>query len=404
MRQIDIINELNKMVIGYNITWDMIKYDADRAIMRINAHLGAEYPMMSEIMLSPEHRYTIRTNSVDVPIFPERYILTVVIPFIATEVLARDEEFTTIYNKYAMDFENGLFDMFQNEFNKVPLVFRQDPDIGVFFDKGIKEHKKRVTMDKNLQEFKFNVYYHLNADYIPDAKFTVDTAKYDYKSDVTVKASTVTEFIKGLYHYGFAGWYRNPECTGETVYQADEKITEITSDIHLYARWTETCVLSCTADGVVSLNEKYKNKITSLEIPTYVPVKDSNGTTRVTAFAEDFTVGATKLVYVSLPKTSFTINANAFNNNNIRTLLLPPYDYLRDTPHITIKTNGIISSNIDYLYIPYGIDVMEADAIQDVQKIQCERDRRPDSWSADDDNGNPTWTDCTDIDWGVANG
>ena len=151
MRQIDIINELNKMVIGYNITWDMIKYDADRAIMKINAHLGAEYPMMSEIMLSPEHRYVLSYKNVDTPIFPERYILTVVIPFIATEVLARDEEFTTIYNKYAMDFENGLFDMFQNEFNRVPLVFRQDPDIGVFFDKGIKEHKYTKKMIKNYQ-------------------------------------------------------------------------------------------------------------------------------------------------------------------------------------------------------------------------------------------------------------
>lgn len=398
MRQIDIINELNKMVIGYNITWDMVKYDADRAIMRINAHLGAEYPMMSEIMLSPEHRYTINTEGVDVPIFPERYILTVIIPFIATEVLARDEEFTTIYNKYAMDFENGLFDMFQNEFNRVPLVFRQDPDIGVFFDKGIKEHKKRVTMDKNLQEFKFNVYYHLNADYIPDVKFTVDTAKYDYKSDVTVKASTVTEFIKGLYHYGFAGWYRNPECvTGEIAYQADEKITGITSDIHLYARWTETCVLNCTTAGVVSLNEKYKNKITSLEIPTYVPVTNSNGTTRVTAFAENFTVGATNLVYVSLPKTGFTIKSGAFNNNNIRTLLLPPYDYLRDTPHITIEENGIKSNNIEYLYIPYSVTTMSDNAIKDVQKIQCERTEKPAAWAEG-------WTSCTDVDWGVANG
>ena len=144
MTQQDMINELNKMVIGYNINWDMIKYDADKAIMKINSHLGAEYPMMSDIMLSPNHRYTIKYNNMDLPIFPERYILTVVIPFIATEVLARDEEFTTIYNKYAMDFENGLFDMFQNEFNKVLPVFRQDPDVGVFFSKDTKEYEKLI--------------------------------------------------------------------------------------------------------------------------------------------------------------------------------------------------------------------------------------------------------------------
>lgn len=398
MRQIDIINELNKMVIGYNITWDMIKYDADKAIMRINAHLGAEYPMMSEIMLSPEHRYTIRTNSVDVPIFPERYILTVVIPFIATEVLARDEEFTTIYNKYAMDFENGLFDMFQNEFNRVPLVFRQDPDIGVFFDKGIKEHKKRVTMDKNLQEFKFNVYYHFNSDAYPSTlPFTTDSNKYDYKSEMIVKASTVTSFIKGLYYYSFKGWSLNPECTQvDRLYVSTDKIT-VLNDIHLYAQWTETCVLSCTADGVVSLKSAYKDKITSLEIPTYVPMSGSNGTVRVTAFDTNFTEGATKLVYVSLPKTTFTIKSGAFNNNNIRTLLLPPYDYLRETPQITIEENGIKSNNIEYLYIPYSVTTMSANAIQGVQKIQCERDTKPNDWESG-------WTSCTDVDWGVANG
>ena len=37
MTQQDIVNELNRMVVGYNINWQMIKYDADRAIMKINA-------------------------------------------------------------------------------------------------------------------------------------------------------------------------------------------------------------------------------------------------------------------------------------------------------------------------------------------------------------------------------
>ena len=149
MTQQDIVNELNRMVIGYNINWDMIKYDADRAIMRINSHLGAEYPMISQVLLSPNHRYTITKNGHEYPIFPERYLLTVVIPFIATEILARDEEFTTIYNKYVVDFENGLFDMFQNEYNKVPLVFRQDTDVGVFFDKDHPNHKIHQDRDNS---------------------------------------------------------------------------------------------------------------------------------------------------------------------------------------------------------------------------------------------------------------
>ena len=35
------IERLNRLTIGYNITWDDVKYDADRAIDKINAFLGS---------------------------------------------------------------------------------------------------------------------------------------------------------------------------------------------------------------------------------------------------------------------------------------------------------------------------------------------------------------------------
>jgi hypothetical protein len=133
LTQQNIVDRLNQLTLRYNLTWSDIKYDADKAIIRINDFLGAKFPLMSDVLLSPQSTYTARVDEVDTPFFNESYIHSVVIPFIAMEVLARDEEFTTIYNKYATEVEEGLFSMFQREFNKVPLVFRQSPmDGGIF--------------------------------------------------------------------------------------------------------------------------------------------------------------------------------------------------------------------------------------------------------------------------------
>lgn len=395
MTQQDMINELNKMVIGYNITWSAIKYDADKAIMKINAHLGAEYPMMSEIMVSPNHRYTLKYKNIDKPIFPERYILTVILPFIATEVLARDEEFTTIYNKYAMDFENGLFDMFQNEYNKVPLVFRQDSDVGVFFSKDVNEHKIRLEKDRELPEFKYNVYYHINTDkYNSTKQFTFDVNKYDYGSSVVVLDTTVLEFINGIYVYRFIGWSREPN--GNIIHYPEEELKSISSDIHLYAMWKEVCILNITESGLISIKEEYKNSVKYLNIPIYV-----NGI-RVTAISENFTVG-TNVVYVSLPKTSLTIHKGAFSNSTLKEIIFPKYDYLRNYPHIKLFNECIKDTSISYLYLPYSITTIETLSINGVPVIDCEipKEDKPVTWYKD-------WSNSDYIggviNWGVNNG
>ena len=394
--QQDMIDELNRIVIGYNITWDAIKNDADRAIMKINAHLGAEYPMMSAVMLSPRHRYTIKCDGIDHPIFPERYILTVVIPFIATEVLARDEEFTTIYNKYAMDFENGLFDMFQNEFNKVPVEFRQDKDVGVFFSKDIAEHKIHEERDAQLPKFLFNVYYHFNHDYYPSTKpFTIDTKKYKYGESVTVLEPTISKFIQGIDCYEFLGWALDTNTT--VVHQANDKINNIHSDVHLYARWKVTCVLNIS-NGVLSINPTYAQDVTTLIIPPYVKGQ------HVEVIAQGFDQDAINLISVKLPRNNLTISTDAFTQPSLHQLILPSYDYLRDFPQdVRIQTDAIHGTSIPYLYIPYSISVISENAISGVLKIQCEIESNPSSWATNDAD-EITWTDCQHIDWGVANG
>lgn len=389
MTQQDIINELNRMVIGYNITWDTIKNDADRAIMKINAYLGAEFPKMSEVMLGPTSRYTINVNNVDRPIFPERYILTVVIPFIATEVLARDEEFTTIYNKYAVDVENGLFEMFQNEFNKVLPAFRQDPDVGVFFSKDLDKGKVfHKNIDDKLLKIYFNVYYHFNEEFEDLEQFTLDMNKYEYKSTVVCEDPTISNFIKGIYAYSFAGWSTKPN--GTVLYQKGDEIENITSDVHLYAIWNKTCVIDINSNGYISIKQDYKSKLINLVIPPVIEGKYVRG------INNSFDTGATNLISVELPKVKLTISSNAFNSQTLMKIILPEYDYLRGYPDITIEANAIACPGIRYLYIPYSVSTIGYLGITGVQKIQCEISDKPLGW-------NDTWTDCK-FDWGVPNG
>lgn len=393
MTQQDIVNELNRMVLGYNLTWEKIKYDADRAIMKINAHLGAEYPRMSEIMLAPHSRYTLKAQGKDTPIFPERYLLTVVIPFIASEVLARDEEFTTIYNKYVMDVENGLFDMFQNEYNKVPLMFRQDADVGVFFSKDVPEHELHKHINAKLPVFEFNVYYYCgNTDVVPNNFFAQDLRKYPYGSSVTCVTPSVTEFQRGIYWYTFRGWSTSSDPDATVVYSAGETISKVYEDLHLYAVWDKECVLTNNG-GTIMVKSQYYNKITTLVIPDYVDGM------LVKSLDTGFTTGLTKLTTLILPKVSIEIKQASINSTTLQKLVLPPYDYLKGKPIITIASGGIYTPNVEYLYIPYGVTTIAAGGVTGISHIQCEVSERPTNWHAG-------WTDATldKEDWGVVHG
>ena len=387
MTQQDIVEELNRIIVGYNITWNSIKYDADRAIERINNHLGAKYPLMSDVLLGPQHKYALQMNGEYVPIFDKKYILTVVIPFIATEVLARDEEFTTIYNKYLLDFENGLFDMFQYEFNRVPLTFRQPKDVGVFFEYDTPQRKIQDTMEANLPVFKFKVHYHLNAEFDINMPFTTDQTLYDYNTKAKVLGSTVGEVIDGLYYYEFAGWEIHGEQFNTFVYMPGNEIT-ILGETHLYAVWNKKGVLTWDGDKLIIANKN----ITTLNVPKFVEGKP------VTTIPKDFLVGCNNLVHLSLPKTNLVIEGFGIYNSSLQSLELPKYDYIRETPNITINRDGIVCSKLHYLYIPYSVKSIGYCGIHSVDKVACEIEDKPVAW---DD----FWcVGVDDIEWGVSNG
>lgn len=133
MKRSELITELNRMTLRYNLTWSDIKSDADKAIHQVNNLLGTDYPMLSKIMLSDNSEYSERVDDEDVPIIKDVYFYSVIIPFMAMEILARDEEFTTIFSKYQQEFMQGKFQMFSNEFNHVPDRYKRGRVEGVFF-------------------------------------------------------------------------------------------------------------------------------------------------------------------------------------------------------------------------------------------------------------------------------
>lgn len=133
MKRSELITELNRMTLRYNLTWSDIKSDADKAIHQVNNLLGTDYPMLSKIMLSDNSEYSERVDDEDVPIIKDVYFYSVIIPFMAMEILARDEEFTTIFSKYQQEYMQGKFQMFSNEFNHVPDRYKRARVEGVFF-------------------------------------------------------------------------------------------------------------------------------------------------------------------------------------------------------------------------------------------------------------------------------
>ena len=133
MKRKDFVDELNRLTLRYNLTWKDIVSDCDRAIQVINDLLGADFPTLSSRFLTDDSEYVDRVDGVDVPIIEDKYFLSVIAPFVAMEVLARDEEFTTIFSKYQQDLMNGKFGMFSNEFNHIPDRYRRKKVQGVFF-------------------------------------------------------------------------------------------------------------------------------------------------------------------------------------------------------------------------------------------------------------------------------
>jgi len=351
LTQQELISRLNQLLLDYNIAWGDIRYDADKAIDKINSFLGTKYPKMSLVLISPTSTYTFRSDGVEVEYFPEEYMHSVVIPYIATEILARSEEFTTIYNKYLAEIEEGLFTMFQKEFNRVPLAYRQDPDRGVFFasDNAIAAIKHNTVAAADLPIYKFSVTYHINNPNIvlpAGVEFVEDIRAYLYEDTYIIKGWNQDLLsIDGTKVYKFVGWSRNINEVSEDSLVPGASFT-IMSDVNLYAIWDEVSTLNITVDGIVTIKNEYKASLTTLIIPDII-----NGVI-VRTIPTDFLIDtrldphhAEALETIQLPNYLTNIATQAFRNFKGSSIVFP------ETP-IGITYQGISIATLAFQDTP----------------------------------------------------
>lgn len=419
--QKNIVDRINQLVVRYNVTWGDIMLDADRAIDKINSFLGTIYPKMSDILDSPDRSYAFRSGTdadgpVDTPYFGDEHIYNVVVPFVAMEVLARDEEFTTIYNKYSADLEDGLFTMFQKEFNKVPLAYRQNPDTGVFFAADSAAAILRHNHQEDLPVYKFRIHYHINNAEIAlgEIPFISDPTGYLHTAEATILDWIDTLLsADGTKSYVFAGWSKDPNVGAMAAFAPGEVISMIT-DVHLYADWTVTETLTCTPDGVVTIKDEYKYLISNLDIPNIV------NNTIVRKIPTDFIIhttdvglSATNLQTLSLPDLITDIEAGAFNGFQGSEIIFPTTIVDNVTyKGITIYTDAFINTPyLSRIFLPANVKTIQDDAFPDVslngsieyREIRCEiLEQNKPSWDGVEGTGwHATWYTPTGVGYTV---
>jgi hypothetical protein len=371
LTQQELIDRLNQLTLRYNLTWFDIKYDADKAINKINSFLGAKYPKLSSEMISPTDTYSFTTTITNVDgttktteyeIIKEEYFHSVIIPYIAMEVLSRDEEFTTIYNKYLTEMNDGLFDMFQKEFNSVPFEFRQNPNEGVFFGldtaQGIIQHNER---NLNIPTFKFRVNYYPNNNDIDlgPVSFVTDLKAYVYDEEATILYPSNTYYYStdGAIAYQFASWSRQLKvlAASYTEVVGVPTVVKMRSDLNLFAFWNTTEVLVTNSIGVVTINSNHRHALVNLVIPEYVQGRQvitiPTSFTSANAPTIDKFVGA-----IYLPNSVNVISDEAFNNFQGERIVL-------NEGIVTIGNNAFANTpNLKEIIIPSTVQTIKAGA------------------------------------------
>jgi hypothetical protein len=364
LTQQELIDRLNQLTLRYNLTWFDIKYDADKAINKINSFLGAKYPKLSTHMISPTDTYSFpftktkedgTTVTNDYEIIKEEYFHSVIIPYIAMEVLSRDEEFTTIYNKYLTEMNDGLFDMFQKEFNSVPFEFRQNPNEGVFFGldtaQGITQHNER---NLNIPTFKFRVNYYPNDNDIDLGleNIVTDPKAYVYDEEATIlyPSSIYYYSTDGATAYQFDSWSRQVKVLAASYTEVVGTPTKVKmrSDLNLFAFWNKTPVLQIVtgSSGTVVINAIHRAAIVNLVIPEYV-----NGIRVITI----------PTLFMALPATNPVMTVNT--------------DKLRGAIHLPNSVNVISHTAFaafqgERIYLNEGLVTIEANAFMNTPNLR----------------------------------
>lgn len=242
----NIVSRINQLQTNYRVKWEDIYIDLDMAINKINDYMGTKYPPVSSILddfSEPEKTYSYRAGGTDVEFFPNKYFMNIVIPFVVIQLLARDEEFTTIYSKYLQDIEENLLFMTANEINNVPSHLIDVPK-GVYFpnpDPMFKQNPEKYfnrKIEMPIPRIKVNYSWGDIKNGFVSRPLPIDQNSYEINSLYTPIVMTTNDFNTVIVdEYGtviatFIGWSLEKQGTEQEVISG---YITLTQDVTLYA-------------------------------------------------------------------------------------------------------------------------------------------------------------------------
>ena len=128
MTRDQIVGRINQKMYEGLYTFEDIKYDLDDAIIVINNTLNTKFPMISDKLTEPssEYVYYDEEEEKDKPIFPDKYMNTVVVEFVVAALFRREGEFGNEFNTATGAHERAISAMFRDYFDQVPEEFIDD--------------------------------------------------------------------------------------------------------------------------------------------------------------------------------------------------------------------------------------------------------------------------------------
>ena len=159
MNRKEILDRVNQRLDGRLYRWMDIKYDFDDAILEINEHLQANFPLFTEVMVNENSVYEyytltriedgkiitfitkelweeeklqphyVKGSAATKPVFPEKYLRTVLIPIVVVKLLQREDEFGNLQGTIAQEYQRGLNTMYNEYYDKIPEYFIVDSGV-----------------------------------------------------------------------------------------------------------------------------------------------------------------------------------------------------------------------------------------------------------------------------------
>lgn len=141
----NIVKNVNKYLAGEQLTYNQLEPFLDGVIDDINYALSSTFPAFSDLSVDPGF-----TGNTEYDYFPDTYVRSVVIIGAAYKFYIMDEEGIQTAEKYAYDYEKGLFSMQRDYIDRVPEEYQSESTGSIEVD---------IDALKERTPFNFRVFY-----------------------------------------------------------------------------------------------------------------------------------------------------------------------------------------------------------------------------------------------------